>query len=98
MIRSLELKAPSDQQKPQERASSKEPAPLQLWTPVSSVDSFCNTSYAAGTLASAAHCHHKCLKLSFMLQRMLFWACIGAAQVSRKHRMVSFAAEDSSVR
>ena len=96
MIRSLELKAPSDQQKPQKRAGSKEPAPLQLWTPVSSVDSFCNTSYAAGTVAPAAHCHRKCLKLSFVLQRMLFWACIGVAQVSRPHRLLPFAVDGSS--
>jgi hypothetical protein len=55
MIRSIELKAPSDQQKLQELAGSKEPVPLQLWTPVSSVDSFCSTSFAAGTVASASN-------------------------------------------
>ena len=51
MFDSVELKMQSNQQSSQqERPVSKADAVPQFWTPVSSVESFCNTSYVAGMM------------------------------------------------
>lgn len=54
MFDSLELKesASKKQSSPQEPAASKPSAVPAMWMPVSSVDSFSNTSYAAGERAA----------------------------------------------
>ena len=54
MHRSLELKSPAEKLTSDQQPKSEAAAASGIWAIVSSVESFCNTSYAAGGHGAAA--------------------------------------------